>query len=445
MSALARFFHSQGIRVAGYDKTRTPLTRALESEGISIIYDDSETALLKQISGAAWPKASTLVVLTPAIPQDHQGWQWLKSQKYKIYKRAKVLGLISSNFYTIAVAGTHGKTTTSTLIAHILKDNGVDIMAFLGGISANYQTNYIAPETEYPFMVVEADEFDRSFLHLNPNDAVITSTDADHLDIYGKHDAMYESFVDFSKCLKPGGLLLIKKDIEIYTRFRKRKVSYSINRDADFRADRIRVSKGKFYFDLLAGPMVWKNMEVGLPGWHNVENALAAAVICLNLGLGEKQIRKSLANFKGVKRRFEYILREDDFKYIDDYAHHPSELEAAIRSARTLYPGKKLTGVFQPHLYTRTRDFAVGFAQSLSLLDEVFMLDIYPARELPLPGVDSQMILDQVQAPFKKLVTKKQLVKELQKRSPEVLLTLGAGDIDTMVEPIAKAFQSERR
>ncbi|MBI3235430.1 MAG: UDP-N-acetylmuramate--L-alanine ligase, partial [Bacteroidetes bacterium] len=281
MSALARFFNSQNIPVYGYDKTPTPLTQELEAEGINIIYSHTEKALLTQIKDKNLYKSSTLVVLTPAIPSDHKGWAWLKNNGYTIYKRAKVLGIISENFYTLAVAGTHGKTTTSTLVAHILKNSGVDIIAFLGGVSSNYATNYIAPTGEYPFMVVEADEFDRSFLHLKPNDAIITSTDADHLDIYGKHESLQNSFIDFSKCLKPKGTLIVKKDIDIYGRFRKNKLSYSIYKKADFQAVNIHVKSGFFYFDLNVGTQVWKDIKIGLPGFHNVENAVAAIAMCL--------------------------------------------------------------------------------------------------------------------------------------------------------------------
>ncbi len=440
MSAIARFFNSQNIQVYGYDKTSTILTKELEAEGINIIYDDSVKALQKQIIDTKFPKSSTLVVLTPAIPKNHEGWNWFIDNNFTIYKRAKVLGVISENFYTIAVAGTHGKTTTSTLIAHILKHSGVDIIAFLGGVSSNYQTNYIAPVGEYPFMVVEADEFDRSFLSLKPNDAIITSTDADHLDIYGKHDELQKSFIEFSKCLKPKGTLILKKDIDIVKQFSKKHISYSIHKKADFEAQNIQVKNGSYYFDLKAGGHIWESIKMGLPGSHNVENAVAAIVVSLNLGLNEVQIRKGLSSFKGVKRRFEYIVKKKDFVYIDDYAHHPEELKAAISSTKTLYPKKKITGIFQPHLYTRTRDFASGFAQSLDMLDEVILLDIYPARELPIKDVNSEMILHLMKNKNVVICNKDKVLKLLKNKKIEVLLTLGAGDIDQLVKPIEKLY-----
>ncbi len=452
MSALARFFNGTNIIVSGYDKTETPLTQALQKEGIDIVFDDQIKTIKKQFKNFEEQyiayfekklnisKNSILIVRTPAVPKEHKAFKWLVDNEYNIIKRSELLGLISKNYYTIAVAGTHGKTTTSTMIAHILKNAGVDVLAFLGGISTNYQTNYIANTGEYPFVVVEADEFDRSFLHLKPDVSVITATDADHLDIYGNHDEMEKTFIAFSKKTKKDGVLFAKKEIPQIAKFRNPHFTYSIKVDAEINAEKIRVTDGDYIFSYRDADVKWNNIICGLPGSHNVENATAAIAVCRYLGLTEKQIKKGLKTFAGVKRRFEYIIKEKNFVYIDDYAHHPEELKAAINSAKMLYPNKKITGIFQPHLYSRTRDFADGFAASLDLLDEVILMDIYPAREKPMKGITSQIVFDMMKNKNKRLVTKENLMKEMKKYKPEVLMTLGAGDIDTFVIPLKNYY-----
>ncbi|MDZ4758895.1 MAG: UDP-N-acetylmuramate--L-alanine ligase [Bacteroidota bacterium] len=452
MSALARFFNGTNIIVSGYDKTETPLTQALQKEGIEIAFDDQVKTLKKQLSfleeqyinyfgrKLSISKNNILIVRTPAVPAEHKGFKWLVENDYNIVKRSELLGLISKNYYTIAVAGTHGKTTTSTMIAHILKSSGVDVLAFLGGISTNYQTNYIANTGEYPFVVVEADEFDRSFLHLKPDVSIVTATDADHLDIYGNHAEMEKTFIAFSKKTKKDGILFAKKEIPQIAHFRKPNSTYSIYVDADINSEKIKVVNGDYKFTYKDADVKWNNIICGLPGSHNVENATAAIAVCKYLGLTEKQIKKGLKTFAGVKRRFEYIIKLKDFVYIDDYAHHPEELKAAINSAKMLYKDKKITGIFQPHLYSRTRDFAKGFAESLDLLDEIILMDIYPAREKPMKGVTSKIIFDLMKNKNKVLVSKENLMKEIKKYKPEVLLTLGAGDVDTFISPLKKYY-----
>jgi UDP-N-acetylmuramate--alanine ligase len=388
-------------------------------------------------------KSSTLVIRTPAVPADSKVLHYFNQNIYTIKKRAEVLGLISKGLYTIAVAGTHGKTTTSTMIAHLLKSAGVDILSFLGGISTNYHTNYIPPVGEYPFMVAEADEFDRSFLHLHPDVSVITATDADHLDIYGDHKEMHKNFIEYAKRTKKDGKLYIKNDIDILSQFKTPHETYSATQEANYYADKIRIKDSMFIFDFNTPHGVIKNMQTGMPGFHNVENATVALAVCLELGLTERQLRKGLKSFAGVKRRFEYIIRTKNHIYIDDYAHHPEELKAAILSAKALYPKMKVTGIFQPHLYSRTRDFAAGFAQSLDLLDNIILLDIYPARELPIKGVTSKIIFDLMKNPHKILLKKEALINYLkqQKKQAPVLLTLGAGDIDKLVLPISLLYK----
>lgn len=452
MSALARFFNGTNILVSGYDKTETPLTTALQKEGIDIVFDDQVKTIKKQLSNLeeqyikyfgrklSVSKNNILIVRTPAVHKEHKAFKWLVNNEYNIIKRSELLGLISKNYYTIAVAGTHGKTTTSTMIAHILKNSGVDVLAFLGGISTNYQSNFISNTGEYPFAVVEADEFDRSFLHLNPDVSVITATDADHLDIYGNHGEMEKTFIAFSKKTKKDGVLFAKKEIPEIAQFRKPNSTYSIYVNADINSEKIKVVNGDYIFSYKDSEVKWHNIICGLPGTHNVENATVAIAVCKYLGLTEKQIKKGLKTFAGVKRRFEYIIKEKNFVYIDDYAHHPEELKAAINSAKMLYPNKKITGIFQPHLYSRTRDFAKGFAESLDLLDDVILMDIYPAREKPMKGVTSQLVFDMMKNKNKRLVTKENLMKEIKKYKPEVLMTLGAGDIDTFVAPLEKYF-----
>ena len=443
MSAIARYFNHQGIKVYGYDKTETPLTKELIHEGIEIHFED----LGFKILDFRFNPNETLVVLTPAIPKDHEEWKWFRENEFTIMKRSQVLGIISDEYQTIAVAGTHGKTTTSTLIAHILKQSKIDCAAFLGGISTNYNSNLLlhktehqALNTEHQFLVVEADEFDRSFLTLHPSISIITSTDADHLDIYGKHEELKKSFLDFANNLREGGTIFIKKGLDISDKIDKKESlkNYSIKEKADVFASNIRIEGDIYYFDLHIGERILNNLHLGIPGMHNVENAVAACAACIQAGVTDEELRSALASFSGVKRRFEYLIKTSNMVYIDDYAHHPEELRAIISSVKQMYHDKKITVIFQPHLYSRTRDFVDGFAESLSLADDVLLLDIYPARELPMEGVSSEMIFNKMSIEHKLLCSKKDIIEIISKKRPDVLLTLGAGDIDQLVEPLKK-------
>lgn len=440
MSAIARYFNHQGIKVYGYDKTETSLTKELIHEGIEIHFED----LGFKILDLRFNPNETLVVLTPAIPKDHEEWKWFRENEFTIMKRSQVLGIISDEYQTIAVAGTHGKTTTSTLIAHILKQSKIDCAAFLGGISTNYNSNLLlhktehqALNTEHQFLVVEADEFDRSFLTLHPSISIITSTDADHLDIYGKHEELKKSFLDFANNLREGGTIFIKKGLDISDKIDSLK-NYSIKEIADVFASNIRIEGDIYYFDLHIGERILNNLHLGVPGMHNVENAVAACAACIQAGVTDEELRSALASFSGVKRRFEYLIKTSNMVYIDDYAHHPEELRAIISSVKQMYHDKKITVIFQPHLYSRTRDFVDGFAESLSLADDVLLLDIYPARELPMEGVSSEMIFNKMSIEHKLLCSKKDIIEIISKKRPDVLLTLGAGDIDQLVEPLKK-------
>jgi UDP-N-acetylmuramate--alanine ligase len=426
MSGLARYFKKRGCVVCGYDKTITPLTSAMRNEGISVVYQDEEDNL--KISFLE-NDPETLIIYTPAIPKDSKILNFFKSGGFSLKKRSEVLGIISKGMYTIAVAGTHGKTTTSSIIAHVLKDSGHDCSAFLGGIATNYDSNVLFGENNT--MVVEADEFDRSFLTLYPDVAIVTSMDADHLDIYGDRSNLVESFTQFVSQIKDGGRLIYKKGLEL-----KGGKTYSANVLADIQAVNVKVKDGSFYFDFKNADIVIENIQLGLPGLHNIENAVAAIEVALHLGIDPEKIKNALAGFLGVKRRFEYILKDPKHIYIDDYAHHPEELRACIQAVKTLYPDKKLTTIFQPHLFTRTRDFAKGFSEVLSMTDELIMLDIYPARELPIEGVSSAMILDKVSINAKQISSKEQTLDYIRAKKPELLLTVGAGDIDTLIVPL---------
>lgn len=426
MSGLARYFKKRGCVVCGYDKTITPLTSAMRNEGISVVYQDEEDNL--KISFLE-NDPETLIIYTPAIPKDSKILNYFRSGGFSLKKRSEVLGIISKGMYTIAVAGTHGKTTTSSIIAHVLKDSGYDCSAFLGGIATNYNSNVLFGENNT--MVVEADEFDRSFLTLYPDVAIVTSMDADHLDIYGDRSHFVESFRQFVSQIKEGGRLIYKKGLDL-----SGGKTYSANVLADIQAVNVKVQDGCFYFDFKNENIVIENVQLGLPGLHNIENAVAAIEVALHLGIDPEKIKKALASFLGVKRRFEYILKGQKHIYIDDYAHHPEELRACIQAVKTLYPGKKLTTIFQPHLFTRTRDFAEGFSEVLSMTDELIMLDIYPARELPIEGVSSAMILDKVKIEAKQILSKEQTLDYIRAQKPELLLTVGAGDIDTLIIPL---------
>ena len=438
MSAIARYFNHLGITVIGYDKTETPLTQKLVAECMYIHYEDSP-ALVQTLNLST---KDTLIVLTPAIPVNHQEWAWLKANKFEIQKRAEVLGTISRAYKTIGIAGTHGKTTTSTMVAHLLAQSTIGCNAFLGGISSNYNSNLLLHQraTEIPtynqYNVVEADEFDRSFLTLSPTLAVITSTDADHLDIYGEHDAMKESFLQYTKRIMPGGLLFIKIGLDIIDSLKVPYQTYGLTEAADNFAFNIRINESEHIFDLSLNHQIITNVSLGIPGLHNIENAIAAAAIALKAGLSHEEIKEGLASFSGVKRRFEYIIKEKYRVFIDDYAHHPEELKAILTSVKRMYPNHKLVVAFQPHLYSRTRDFAEGFAESLSLVDHLLLLDIYPARELPISGISSAMLLENIKCNEIELCTKEQLIERVAALQPSLFLTLGAGDIDALVEPI---------
>lgn len=437
MSALARWFNQKGCLVSGYDKTSTPLTDQLEAEGISVHFEDNIEAIPQRIIEDS---KNVLVIYTPAIPKGHQELAYFHSKGYVIKKRSEVLGMLTKNKFTVAVAGTHGKTTTSTMIAHILSYSGRSCDAFLGGISVNLGSNLLVSKSESrdAVMVVEADEYDRSFLTLHPDIAVVTSADADHLDIYGDKDSLSESFRAYVNQIAVNGRLVLKKGLESLipqTRKDIEILSYALS-NAEVRAENITVENDIFEFDYTNGQEQIKNIRLKVPGFHNVENAVAATTVALELGISGATVSKALEDFKGVKRRFEFIIRNEDTVFIDDYAHHPIEIEAFLRSVKALYPNKKLTAIFQPHLFSRTRDFVVEFAESLSIADDVWLLDIYPARELPIPGVSSELVLDRVQAAEKRMVNKETILQYIKERKPEVLVTIGAGDIDRLIQPI---------
>ncbi|ADY50721.1 UDP-N-acetylmuramate/alanine ligase [Pseudopedobacter saltans DSM 12145] len=433
MSSLARYFQKRGCQVAGYDKTSTVLTRALESEGIPVSYKDELEAIPAEFR---IKDSSGLVIYTPAVPKNSVVYNYFADAGFDVYKRSQILGLLSRGMFTIAVAGTHGKTTTSCLITHLLRHGGNQCSAFLGGISVNYYTNLIIGENEV--MVVEADEYDRSFLTLHPNIAVITSMDADHLDIYGDKSHLTESFELFASQVDSGGTVFLRKGLDV-----KQSVStYAIEQDADAKAVNIRVEDGEFRFDFSNDEIEMKDLVLGLPGQHNIENAVAAIQVALKMGISQQDIKSGLKSFKGVKRRFEYIVKTDAFVYIDDYAHHPEELRACFRAVRTLYPTRKFTAIFQPHLFTRTRDFIDGFAEVLSSVDELILLEIYPARELPIEGINSQFLLDKITLENKKLLTKDEVLKFIKNSEPELLVTVGAGDIDTLIKPIKEIYDN---
>ncbi|MBS7566301.1 UDP-N-acetylmuramate--L-alanine ligase [Mucilaginibacter sp. Bleaf8] len=434
MSGLARYFHHLGCIVCGYDKTPTPLTDALQAEGISVIFSDTPDFIPTAFSK---PGDNVLVIYTPAVPKNLRILNYFQDNGFELYKRSQVLGIISKGKFTVAVAGTHGKTTTSSMIAHILKQSGKDCSAFLGGLTVNYKSNVLYGKSD--IVVVEADEYDRSFLTLFPDVAIVTSMDADHLDIYGDHEHLNESFRMFASQVKENGRLIVKKGLPLASPL---STSYSIKGEhADAVAENIKIVRGDFYFDFLSRDTVIGNIKMGIPGTHNVENATAAVQAALYMGVSPAQVKAALASFKGVKRRFEYVIKTGQHIFIDDYAHHPEELKACLSSVKKLYPHRKLTTVFQPHLYTRTRDFADGFAEALDLSDELLMLDIYPARELPIDGVNSEMILDRMKLKNKRMCGSMQdVIDRVHKEKPELLLTVGAGDIDQIIEPLKSAL-----
>jgi len=443
MSALARYFNHYKKKTAGYDKTSTVLTKRLESEGIICHYEE-DPSLLKDLL-KDYRKEEVLIVYTPAVPNDQAEFIYLKENGYEILKRSAVLGKITEQFKTIAIAGTHGKTTTTTLVTHILKSAGINCFSFMGGISKNYDTNLLlgdvnASET---YVVVEADEYDRSFLTLQPYIGLITSVDADHLDIYGSEDHVKEGYTLFAEKVKKDGILIVKKNVDNDLALTRKRLIYSLNLDTEYCADSIRIENAQFLYDIKSPVEPVSPVALGIPGLHNVENSVAATAIAQQLGIKSDVIRKALSSFKGVKRRFDYRLKEGNCVFIDDYAHHPEELKATIDSVKKLYPNKKITGIFQPHLFSRTRDFADGFAESLQMLDVCLLLEIYPAREKPIEGVNSSMLLSKMREMKKLVLTRSQLMEELKSNRPEVLITMGAGDIDTLVEPIEKLLSEK--
>lgn len=446
MSALARWFRHEGFAVSGYDLTPSPLIEELIAEGMTVTFDDATGSIPKSLLND--PEKS-LIIWTPAMPLESKQLNYFRNQNFQVKKRSEVLGMVSSSFYTIAVAGTHGKTTTSSLIAHLLKAAGKPVTAFLGGITQNYQSNLILGDKnpkEPTVLVVEADEFDRSFLRLHPNEAVVTSADPDHLDIYGDESTIVEGFREFIHLIDKKGKLYIQQNAAFKLgeeRMPKVRTQEYGLRSSGIRAENIQAKSGSFLFDYSDGKHSIKGLELFIPGFHNVENALAAIAIGFDHQLTEAQIRQGLSSFKGVKRRFEIHLNTPNLVYIDDYAHHPEEIRACLSSVRAMFPVKKLTVIFQPHLFSRTRDFAAGFSDSLSLADEVILLEIYPARESPIPGVDSAMLLEGIKITKKSLVSKADLMQYLQKAKLEVVVTLGAGDVDRLVPAIA-ALISDR-
>ena len=447
MSALARWFRANGHQVSGYDKTETPLTQALSAEGIAVHYVDAVEHIPVDVREH---REATLVVLTPAIPADSLEWAWLRAKGYDIRKRSQVLGVLTHGRYTIAVAGTHGKTTTSSMVAHLVHHAGLDAGAFLGGIAVNFGSNLLLPNTAAAPIVVEADEYDRSFLTLFPDVAIVTSTDADHLDIYGDQNALIESFRQFVGQIKPGGTLLVNHtadaSVAAAVPVGTRVIRYGLTagQGPELSAANISAEGHQFQFDLHGPQGVLKKLTLAVPGYHNVENMLAAAAVAQLQGVVEEKLRAAVAAYRGVKRRFEFVVTTANNVYLDDYAHHPREIEAFLRSVRALYPGKRLRVIFQPHLFTRTRDFAAGFSQSLSIADEVFLLDIYPARERPLPGITSEILLAQITSPTKAIRTKEQVLEAAKiDDSFDILATVGAGDIDTLV-PQLKLILTER-
>lgn len=447
MSAIARWFNAKGFPVWGYDKTRTPLTEALEQEGIAVHYEDDPALLPQEILQNV---EKTLVILTPAIPADHQEWAYLKEQHYAIKKRSEVLGIITASAYTVAVAGTHGKTTTSSIVAHLLHHAGVDCSAFLGGISTNLNSNLLIGKGDAAkeVVVVEADEYDRSFLTLFPDIAIVTSADPDHLDIYGDKEELIRTFQQFISQVKPGGYLFIHEGIDAQLTEKVHKgvkvFKYGLNQ-GDAHLVGLQINGRWFKFDAVTPFANLSGVRLGVPGFHNAENTLAAILAAQVLQVSDASIKAGVEAFKGVKRRFEFIYEGEGIVYIDDYAHHPKEIDAFITSVKALYPGKRIKVIFQPHLYSRTRDFAEQFAHSLSQADELVLLEIYPAREKPIRGITSELILKQVTSESKELLNKEEVLQSLFKNTKfDIIVTLGAGDIDTLVQPIRNILENKR-
>ncbi|PVX45222.1 UDP-N-acetylmuramate--L-alanine ligase [Flavobacterium sp. 103] len=427
MSALARYFKTIGKQVSGYDKTPSILTNELIESGIDIHFEDNINLIPSD-----YYVENTLVIITPAVPVKHSEWNYFLEREYQVKKRAEVLGIITKDTFCFAVAGTHGKTTTSSILGHILYESGADVTAFIGGIVENYDSNLIG--TGKTVTVVEADEFDRSFLHLHPNIACITSMDADHLDIYGTSAAIEESFVEFANKVEDKSKLFITNELPIEG------VICAVNEDAVFEAFNVRIENSSYVFDVKAPNELIKDLRFGLPGKHNLMNALMALAMAITYGTPTDVIARALVSFKGIRRRFSYQIKEDKLVYIDDYAHHPTEINAVHQAVRELYPGQKVLAIFQPHLFSRTRDFADNFAKSLSAFDEVFLMEIYPARELPMEGINSQWLMDKMTNEHKKIVSKEDLIPSILANDARVIVTIGAGDLGEMVPSIKKAL-----
>lgn len=430
MSALARYFKNIGKQVSGYDKTPTTLTKELIASGIEIHFEDSIDLIPKD-----YYVENTLVIITPAVPKTHSEWNYFVERDFHVKKRSEVLGIITKDTFCFAVAGTHGKTTTSSILGHILYESGADVTAFIGGIVENYNSNLIGDGKTVT--VVEADEFDRSFLHLHPNIACITSMDADHLDIYGTSDAIEASFLEFADKLEDKSKLFITKDLPITG------VTVAVNEDAVYSAFNVRIEDGSYLFDIKTPNGVLNDFRFGLPGKHNLMNALMAIAMAEIFGTPTDAIAVALASFKGVKRRFSYQIKKEDLVYIDDYAHHPTEIDAVFQAVTELYPEKKVLAVFQPHLFSRTRDFGNDFAKSLSQFDELILMDIYPARELPIEGITSEWLFNKIDNQNKEIVSKEHLIEAILKSNAQVIVTIGAGDIGEMVVSIKEALNEK--
>ncbi len=429
MSALARYFKFIEKNVAGYDKTETPLTLELAALGIDIHYKDDVAA----INDLYKHKESTLVVYTPAVPDDHSEYQYFMTNGFDVKKRSEVLGIITKDTFCFAVAGTHGKTTTSSILAHLLNETGTSFTAFLGGISEDFNSNFLYKGSDYS--VVEADEFDRSFLRLFPNVACVTSMDADHLDIYGSDEELTKSFNDFVGKLKPGGKLFVRNGLPL------KGTTYGIEDDSDYCIRNLKIEHGTYIFDLGTPETILTGVKFNKPGRHNLLNGLVAFAMAIEAGSSPYRLAEALETFKGVQRRFSYKIKEDDFIFIDDYAHHPTEINAVFEAISEMHPNKKVLAVFQPHLFSRTKDFAEEFAKSLSKFDSILLLDIYPAREKPMPGITSSWLLGKIENPNKKLIEKTNIIQEIKAQNPEILVTMGAGDIGLEVSRIQKEFE----
>ncbi|MBK9109007.1 MAG: UDP-N-acetylmuramate--L-alanine ligase [Saprospiraceae bacterium] len=435
MSNLARYFHKRGVRIHGYDKTATALTDELQREGMSIHFEDQPDLI---------PLTTDLVILTPAIPKELKEYQWVLHKNWPVHKRSEVLGWITSQVFNIAVAGTHGKTTTSALLAHLLVDAELPVTAFLGGICTNYGLNYLDKGDQ--IMVEEADEYDRSFLQLSPDIASIGSLDADHLDIYGSLEAMQLTYLDFAKRIKPNGRLLLSDtiDIEMIELFKRELIGVDVQcfgfQNEEIKASIIGTQSGWMVFEYISKIYHIKDLSLRLPGQHNVRNAMAAISVALQLGLREDQIRKGLLNFQGIQRRFQWRLETNAKVLIDDYAHHPEELRSVIQACRDIYPGRRITGIFQPHLYSRTRDFMSAFAYALEALDQIILVEIYPAREEPIPGITSERLFETINHPLKWICRKETLLELVSRLELDVVMTLGAGDLDLMIEDLIKVI-----